>query len=535
MFKRTLAVAVALVMLSGIMTACDADTEKTEELVSADIITYATVATEDMASETLPTEEAVTGITEPEVLPSHAEAEISEVAYNPTECSVIYEAEDGEMSGYCAVMSSNEGYSGTGYVTGLSLPESSLTVVLDIPSAQHYNVTVCLSSDEPVEGVLYVDGLARGTFTTSGSGEFESIKFENIYLSPDKSSVTISGLSGEVDLDFFLLENADDLSEIDYSVSGTLCNSGATEETVELYKYLCEMYGESVLTAQQCSQGSNAEIYAVAAVTGKYPLIRLGELAGYSSGYDTGDIELAIDYYNDGGIIGYSWYWAMNGSCYLEESGFSLSNAVTTHDVAHMSLEKVTELLGTGGVSEECYEIIEGIDLIAEQFARLSELDIPVIFRPLPEAGNGEFWWGEDLESYLWLYELIYTRLTEYHMLDNIIWVWNAQDVDWYVGDEYCDIISLDIYDFSLGAWDNQSHVTALTRMMGLTGDKPIAISECNVLPSPANIKKDNAYWLFASVWSGSYTVTDDYELCTDYMTEQEWILFYNCTETITK
>ncbi len=532
MFKRTLAVLTAVALLLT-MTACT-DTGKTEELVSSDTTTELTVATEDV-TEILLTEEEVTGLTAPEELPVHAEAEIGEVAYDPTECYVIYEAEDGEMDGYCAIMSSTEGYSGSGYVTGLSLPDSSLTVVLDIPAAQHYNVTVCLASDEPVEGTLYVDGIARGTFTTSGSGEFESIKFENIYIAPETSSVTVSDLSGEVDLDFFLLENAEDLTELDYSVSGTLSNQDATEATVELYKYLCEVYGESVLTAQQCSQGSNAEIYAVAAVTGKYPLIRLGELSGYSAGVDTGDIELAIEYYEDGGIIGYSWYWAMNGSCYLEESQFSLSNAVTTHDVAHMSLEKVTELLDASGVSEECYAIIEGIDLIAEQFSRLAELDIPVMFRPLPEAGNGEFWWGEDLESYLWLYELIYTRLTEYHMLDNIIWVWNAQDVDWYVGNEYCDIISLDVYDFSLGAWDNQSHVTALIRMMELTSDKPIAISECNVLPSPANLKKDNAYWLFASVWSGSYAITEDNELCTDYMTEQEWILFYNCTETVTR
>lgn len=520
-------------MILVTMTACT-DSGKTEELVSEDTITEATVVTSDV-TETMPTEEAVTELTAPTELPTHAEALISEVAYNPTECYVIYEAEDGVMDGYTATMSSHEGYSGTGYVTGLSLPDSSLTVVLDIPAAQHYNVTVCLSSDELVEGVIYVDGLARGTFTTSGSGEFESIKFENIYLSPDTSSVTISDLSGEVDLDFFLLENAEDLSELDYSVSGTLSNSGATDATVNLYKYLCEMYGESVLTAQQCSQGSNAEIYAVASVTGKYPLIRLSDLSGYSSGYDTGDIELAIEYYEDGGIVGYSWYWAMNGSCYLEDSGFTLSNAVTTHDVAHMSVEKIEELYESSGVTAECVAIIEGIDLVAEQLSRLSELDIPVLFRPLPEAGNGEFWWGEDLDSYIWLYELIYTRLTDYFMLDNIIWIWNAQDTGWYVGDEYCDIISLDIYDFSLGAWDNQSHVTALIRMMEMSSDKPIAISECNVLPSPANVKKDNAYWLFASVWSGEYTITDENELCTDYMSEQEWILFYNCSETVTR
>ncbi len=472
---------------------------------------------------------------EPEPLPVYGETEIGETVYEPTECSAIYEAEDGVLSGYAKVSSFREGYSGSGYVSGISLPDSGLTVQLKIDAPQHYNITVCAASDEPVEGVLYVDGMARGKLYISGSGSFESVKYENIYLTPDEAALSIQELSGECDVDFILLENSASVYAHDYSASGLLSNKLSSERTIKTYKYLCEMYGEAILSGQQCSQGTNNEIDAVARVTGRYPAIRFGELMGYSAGVDTGDIELAIEYDKLGGLVGYVWNWMQNGSCYLDKSGFKLENAVTSHEISKLSGDKLAELYESGGISGECLEIVKGIDLIAEQLKRLSDENIPVIFRPLPEAGNGEFWWSADKESYLWLYKLIYTRLTSYHMLDNIIWVWNAQDPDWYVGDEYCDIISLDIYDYSHGAWDNQSHINALLRISALSTDKPVAISECNVLVSPANAAKDDAYWLYASVWSGSYALNQELSLSEEYMSDAEWIMFYNCSEVLAR
>ncbi len=497
------------------------------------------VTSESVGSQTQPLQSEDTTVSipepEPEPLPVYGETEIGETAYDPTEYSAAYEAEDGLLTGYANVAAFREGYSGSGYVSGVSLPESGLTVQLKIEAPQHYNITVCAASDAPVEGVLYVDGLARGKLKISGSGRFEAVKYENIYLTPDEAALSIQELSGECDIDFILLESSSSVYKHDYSVPGKPSNMASSEMTVKTYKYLCEMYGEAILSGQQCTQGSNAEIDAVARVTGRYPAIRFGELMGYSAGVDTGDIELAIDYAKAGGLVGYVWNWMQNGSCYLDKSGFRLDAAVTAHEISKLSYEKLLELRESDGISAECLEIVKGIDLIAAQLKRLADEDIPVIFRPLPEAGNGEFWWSADKESYLWLYRLIYTRLTSYHMLNNIIWVWNAQETDWYVGDEYCDIISLDIYDFSHGSWDNQSHINALLRISGLSADKPVAISECNVLPSPANAAKDDAYWLYASVWSGDYALNKDSGLSEDYMSSAEWIMFYNCSEVLAR
>lgn len=497
--------------------------------VTTDSHTTATEAPPTTSEETTPSPP----VTEP--LPVYGETDIGEVSYDPTECSTVYEAEDASLTGYAKLASFREGYSGSGYVSGISLPDSGMAVQLKIEAPQHYNITICAASDTPVEGVLYVDGLARGKLSISGSGKFEAVKYENIYLTPDEAVLSIQELSGECDIDFVLLESSASVYAHDYAASGKLSNMASSERTIKTYKYLCEMYGEAVFSGQQCSQGSNAEIDAIARVTGRYPAIRFGELMGYSEGFDTGDIELAIDYAKQGGLVGYVWNWMQNGSCYREKSGFKLENAVTTHEISKLSVDKLTELQASGGISCECLEIVKGIDLIAVQLKRLADENIPVIFRPLPEAGNGEFWWSADKDSYLWLYKLIYTRLTSYHMLNNIIWVWNAQDIDWYVGDEYCDIISLDIYDYSHGAWDNQSHINAMLRMSGLSADKPVAISECNVLPGPANIVKDDAYWLYASVWSGDYSLNQDGTLNEEYMLSTEWIMFYNCSEVLAR
>lgn len=525
MLKRLAAVVTALLVLSS----CAGDSKVDSDVTSDD------TQNDNQTTVTEPEEPIVT--TEQTLqLPTYNETDIGETVYNSESVCKLYEAEDGLLTGYGAVMSAREGYSGSGYATGISLPESELLIELDIPSAQHYNVTVCMASDAPVDGILYVDGLARGKIHINGTGEFEAVKYENIYLTPSSAAISVGDLSGECDIDFVLLEDSPAVYEHDYSLGGELCSKKASVKTALLYKYLCELYGETVLSAQFCTEGANKEIDSVAALTGKYPAIRFGELMGYSLGYDTGDIELAMDYYKAGGLIGYVWYWQQNGSCRFDESKFELNKAVTDHDAAHLSLEKLTEIEQSGGISNECLEIIKGIDLIAVQLKKLKDNDMPVIFRPLPEAGNGDYWWGQSCDDYLWLYKLIHTRLCEYHGLDNIIWVWNAQDVDWYVGDEFCDVMSLDIYDFSGGAWDNQSYVNAMLRLYKLSKNKPCAVSECNVLPSPANIVKDQAFWMYACVCAANGTGEDSsVGLVSDHISEAEWIMFYNCSAVTTR
>lgn len=525
MKKRIIILLAAAVLMTGCTGEVSDTTSKETEAQTISAASDVSMPLSEVTTESQP-EETIS-------LPVFAETDLGEMEYVQAECSELYEAEDGLLLGYAVEARKREGYSGRGYVNGASLPDSGLDFEIQIAYPQHYSLTLCAAADRPIEGVLFVDDVARGSFSLKGDGSFEALKFENIYMPVGESKVCLRELSGECDIDFILLENSKNIYELKYSIPGELCTKSSSLKTAKTYKYLCELYGEAVISGQQCSQGSNAEIDAIAAVTGKYPAIRFGELMGYSAGVDTGDIELAIQYAKNGGLVGYVWNWMKNGSCYADKSGFDIKTIITEHDVAMFSNDKLAQLTENGGISEDCAAAIGEIDLIAEQLKRLSRENIPVIFRPLPEAGSGSFWWGSNKDSYIWLYKLIYNRLTAYHRLDNIIWVWNAQELDWYVGDDYCDIISLDIYDYSHSAWDNQSYIGAMLKLSGLSAKKPIAISECNVLPAPANIAKDNAYWLYASAWSGECVLDSEGRLSEDYISRAEWIVFYNCSKVV--
>ena len=80
----------------------------------------------------------------------------------------------------------------------------------------------------------------------------------------------------------------------------------------------------------------------------------------------------------------------------------------------------------SGEISEGCYAMIQDIDAVSEQLKKLADADVPVLWRPLMEAGGDWFWWGASgADAYRWLWELMYTRMTEYHQLNNLLWIWN--------------------------------------------------------------------------------------------------------------
>lgn len=441
---------------------------------------------------------------------------------------LLVEIESGNL-GTGVIGDDRENYSGSGYVTS-SGQTASVSVLISIPTAQHYNITLRAASDRPASGHFWCDGVfSDKELTLAGTGDYETLRYDNIYFSEGVYELTFANFSDTVDLDCIYIELSEAMSELSYEVGGELSNANASDSTKALYSYILENYGKSVLSGQQCSQGSNAELEAVYNATGRYPAIRFGELSGYSSGDDTGDTELAIEWANSGGIVGYSWYWAPGGS--LEQ--FDLSNAVTDLDIASMEGGALTQRYQDGDVSTETLLVIDGIDLIAAQLAKFRDEGIPVIFRPLPEAGNGIFWWGKDPESYLWLYKLIFERLDFYHGLDNIIWVWNGQSADFYVGDDMCDIVSLDLY-YPEGTDPTQSGINFMLAAREISTSKPIALSECGALPNPDRLAMDKCLWSYVSVWSGSYAVTDG-TITEKYISKSAWHDFYACDIVITR
>ena len=120
--------------------------------------------------------------------------------------------------------------------------------------------------------------------------------------------------------------------------------------------------------------------------------------------------------------------------------------------------------------------------------------------------------------------------MTEYHGLHNLIWVWSAQNANWFVGGEYCDVLSDDIYGGGKGG-----QVNTLLYLQGVAGGKPIAMSECGSMPLIQSIADEHALWSYIGQWGGSYVFSEDGGLSQAYNTEEDLITMYNNDLTITQ
>ena len=148
--------------------------------------------------------------------------------------------------------------------------------------------------------------------------------------------------------------------------------------------------------------------------------------------------------------------------------------------------------------------ILRDIDAIATQLKRLQSANIPILWRPLHEAEGGWFWWGaKGADACKKLYTLLFDRLTHYHGLNNLVWVWNSVNSNWYPGNSVVDIVTTDIYS---SAGDHSAQQISYNNLKSLSGDtKLIALGEVGSIPDPVNTRPVGANWAYWVVWNGDF------------------------------
>jgi beta-mannanase len=147
------------------------------------------------------------------------------------------------------------------------------------------------------------------------------------------------------------------------------------------------------------------------------------------------------------------------------------------------------------------------LDVYAKYMRQLKNAGVVFLFRPFHEMNQHVFWWGgrpkvtqtgKILQSSTsGLFRMTRDYLEKEKELDNIIWVWDMQDLgadygtnyqtpyssaDWQQfnpGDDYWDIFALDIYDNSGGTYTDEKYRQAKETANG----KPFAIGECFKIP----------------------------------------------------
>lgn len=447
------------------------------------------------------------------------------------------EAETGAVSGKAKVKSDRKGYKGKGYVTNISTEED-WSREIELTDSQYYNLTITVASDVPCVNGIAVNGKKLQDFSASGSGKFEKVTFKNIYIEKGKTAISVIPVDGGLDVDCLTLTASEDISKLDLTISKpALSNKDSDYNAKALYQYLCESYGKQVLLGQHDTIGTSAETDMIYKTTGKYPAIRFGDLMlateKDSITTDT-EMNIAMDWASKDGIVGYMWHWAApddKREYYADQTDFDIKKAVTKENIAELSLEDIKKLQKDGKVSKECVAVVQDIDTVSEKLSTLRDEGIAVLWRPLHEASNGDFWWGNDKEAYKWLWKLMYERQTKYHKLNNLIWVWSAQNADWYVGDEYCDVLSCDVYDDG----NKDAQVNIMLFLQSISRNKPIAMSECGSFPDIQSIADEKAMWAFIGQWGGNYLMTDDGKLAEENNTAAELIKTYNNNLTLTR
>lgn len=271
----------------------------------------------------------------------------------------------------------------------------------------------------------------------------------------------------------------------------TLSNPNADVTTRKIYDYVCENFGEKILSCQQESTWMGTpdyEINHIEATTGKLPAMRSLD---FMNNDFAGVTQRAIEWWNKGGLVTIMWHTGVNGSGYTE----SLND--------NPDFDKIL----TEGTPE--YEaMIASWDRAAAALSDLQDAGVTVLWRPFHEFDGQWFWWGKGgAEDFIRLWQMMYDRFTNVHGLNNLIWVlgYSGEVKDgWYPGDEYCDIIGSDTYDNSTNkkAWDRLVNVT--------DSGKPLTFHECGKVPTVEEFISDGTMWSWFMIWHTDHLMSND-------------------------
>lgn len=279
-------------------------------------------------------------------------------------------------------------------------------------------------------------------------------------------------------------------------------NPNATTEAVALLNSLYESVDKGQIISglhhnQLQMPNYMYDLNRIEEASGKIPMIWGGDVA-----WDADKVvELATQEYKRGRIITLMWH-----------AGRPMDEGVVNfrqQTQGDFNDKQWKELITPG--SEMHTKWIHQVDSISAYLKVLKDRNIPVLWRPFHEMNGEWFWWGWRLGlddgGFPVLWKMLYDRMVNYHQLDNLLWVWNANaprmirrdsalDYElFYPGNEYVDVLACDVYNRD---WKDSHH----DELIALGKGKLIALGELGSLPTPEYLKKNNRFAWFM-IWTG--------------------------------
>lgn len=277
-------------------------------------------------------------------------------------------------------------------------------------------------------------------------------------------------------------------------------------EVVSLLNYLYLISGKQTLTGQHCMPlAGSTRLPGVEKLTGYYPAV-FGQDFGFSAA-GTWDginfrqqiVDEAIKRHNDGFIITLMWHAVRP----TEDEPVTFEESIQ----GKLSAQEWLDLFEAGSQVNERWK--SQVDVIAFFLKQLREAGVPVLWRPYHEMNGSWFWWGKKTgePGYRQLYRMLFERLTHFHKLNNLLWVFNANELrlnvdayqKYYPGNDVVDILATDVYS-------NKFTTRDYTALLALAGEKPIALGEVGNIPTTRLLRRQPR-WAWFMYWHDSSTL----------------------------
>lgn len=265
-------------------------------------------------------------------------------------------------------------------------------------------------------------------------------------------------------------------------------NPKATAEAKLVLQYLHSIKGKGILSGQTDYVDGDMAEKKVQTDVGKKPAI-YGNDFGWGG---QGSITLAIDKWKSEKAIPFFCWHACPPS--WNESACAWSDINQGRPEGFLD-----SILKTGTAENKNW--LARMDRVAGFLKQAQAAGVPVLWRPFHEMNGGWFWWCQQ-NRFPELWKQMYDRFTNYHGLNNLLWVYCANYPEapiekYYPGQNYVDILGLDIYE-NYGASYTDALYAALVK---LANGKPIGITENGKIPPIDMFKTKQSDYVFFVTW----------------------------------
>lgn len=278
---------------------------------------------------------------------------------------------------------------------------------------------------------------------------------------------------------------------------GSTINSDAANARKKVMEYLYSMQGQKTIVGihnREPNSEPSKQTDQAYAVTGQYPALWSGDFLFSSSDVSNrwNMIYECKKQWKNGSIV----QLMLHVTPPTQTEAGNWDGGV----VSKLTDEQWSSLITNGGELNKAWK--KRLDTYAQYISYLKDNGVPVLFRPFHEMNQSMFWWAgrKGTNGTGALYRLTRDYLEKEKGLDNIIWVWDMQDLsyDWSEynpGNDYWDIFAVDIY--------NSDYFTEYkyNQALSVAGNKPIAIGECDKLPTAQQLK-EQPRWSFVMSWA---------------------------------